>query len=144
MAKDEKVTITVTNIKNSNLFSVIQYQIYWQWKSLYKWKSYNWMVVNEILQNLRYITKFWSMKLCSHPSLLNFITSLFYFWSFQMFLAKFESHSDSFEFRKLWTWRWRKIKKSLLQLPMHIPCTHQPRWQCLPQAPGNFRMGPIG
>ncbi len=130
---------SLEHIKNSNLFSVIQYQIYWQLKSLYKWESCNWTVVNEIL-NLCYITKFWSIKLCSHPSLLNFITSRFYIWSFQKFLAKFWSHSDSFEFWKLLTLRWRKMKKSLSQLPRPIICTHQPRWQCLSQAPGNFRM----
>ncbi len=59
---------------------------------------------------------------------VNFIGIIFYFcsfamyfvdfcYSFQKLIAKFQFHLDRFEISKFQTWRWPKLKKSILQLP---------------------------
>jgi hypothetical protein len=42
----------------------------------------------------------------------------FWFWCFQKLTATFQSLSDWIEILEFWTWRWRKFKKSISQLPV--------------------------
>ncbi len=94
-----------------------------------------------------------------HSILMYYMHFCFCFWCFQKFATKFWSHADWYEILKFWTWRCRKMKKPISQLPIAncvVPNSndkiHQPIWTttlhlfCLTAdwvIPGNTKGGSI-
>ncbi len=60
---------------------------------------------------------FCGIVLCFHSFVMYFVDFWFCFWFFQKMIAKFWFHLNRFKISKFRTWQWRKLKKSMSQLP---------------------------
>ena len=79
------------------------------------WKLTKFNKTNDILWNCI------GMILCFCSVAMYFVDFRFHFQCFWNLTAKFWFHSDRFEILKFQTWRWWKLKKSILQLPNFVP-----------------------
>ncbi len=67
--------------------------------------------------SLKFLAKFYCLILCFHSVAMYFVDFLFRFHCFQKLTAKFQFRSNRFKILKFQTWLWRKLKKSVSQLP---------------------------
>ncbi len=65
--------------------------------------------------------------LCFRSVAMYFVDFQFPFRCFWKLTAKFRFHLNRFKILKFQTWQWRKLKKSIWQLPMAEHSTHIPK-----------------